>query len=59
MQRASEMPVILHLLLTEGSMGVCFKIIVFCCLENPMDGGDLGLIPGLKRFPGEGNGNLL
>ena len=39
MQRASEMPVILHLLLTEGSMGVCFKIIVFCCLENPMDGG--------------------
>ena len=25
----------------------------------PANAGDLGLIPGLKRFPGEGNGNLL
>ena len=27
--------------------------------ESACDAGDLGLIPGLGRFPGEGNGNLL
>ena len=26
---------------------------------NAGDTGDAGLIPGLERFPGEGNGNLL
>ena len=25
----------------------------------PADAGDVGLIPGLRRFPGEGNGNAL
>ena len=27
--------------------------------EPTCNAGDLGLIPGLGRFPGEGNGNLL
>ena len=27
--------------------------------ESICNAGDLGLIPGLGRFPGEGNGNLL
>ena len=27
--------------------------------ESPCNVGDLGLIPGLGRSPGEGNGNLL
>ena len=27
--------------------------------ESACNSGDLGLIPGLGRFPGEGNGNLL
>ena len=26
---------------------------------NAADAGDMGLIPGLGRYPGEGNGNLL
>ena len=25
----------------------------------PANAGDMGLIPGLQRFPGEGNGNSL
>ena len=25
----------------------------------PVNAGDLGLTPGLRRFPGEGNGNPL
>jgi len=28
-------------------------------LANKGDAGDMGLIPGSKRFPGEGNGNPL
>ena len=27
--------------------------------ESTCNTGDLGLIPGLGRFPGEGNGNLI
>ena len=27
--------------------------------ESPCNEGDLGSVPGLGRFPGEGNGNLL
>ena len=27
--------------------------------ESTYNAGDMGLIPGLGRFPGEGNGNLL
>ena len=27
--------------------------------ESPCNAGDLGLIPGLERFPGEGHGYLL
>ena len=27
--------------------------------ESAYSAGDMGLIPGLGRFPGEGNGNLL
>ena len=27
--------------------------------ESTCNAGDLGLIPGLERFPAEGNGNLL
>ena len=35
---------------------------LFCSLvskESACNAGDLGLIPGLGRFPGEGNGNSL
>ena len=27
--------------------------------ESPINTGDAGLIPGLERYPGEGNGNTL
>ena len=44
-----------------------FKILpLFCCFpcgspckESTRKAGDLGLIPGLRRFPGEGNGSPL
>ena len=26
--------------------------------NSPANAGDMGLIPGLRRYPGEGNGNL-
>ena len=29
------------------------------CREPTCNAGDLGLIPGFRRFPGEGNGYLL
>ena len=47
-------------------MGVSYTIhhgLTFPCSsvikESACNSGDLGLIPGLGRFPGEGNGNAL